>query len=101
VTDETGDTRDFHGSVPTSHNPNLIAEQVGDPEADDIMSGGHEGAAAGAIAGTAVAGPVGLVAGAAIGAVAGVAGEEADPVDDPSARARRGDIADDTEADGG
>jgi hypothetical protein len=97
VTEEGGDTRDFQGPVPTSHNPDVLAEQIGDPDADDTASGGQEGAAAGAIAGTAVAGPIGLVAGGVVGAVAGIAGEQADPVDDPSVAARRNETADDEE----
>jgi hypothetical protein len=57
---------------PTGDAP-LSTESVGDPDAVDPSAPTQGGAAAGAVLGTLVAGPIGLVAGAAAGAVAGSA----------------------------
>jgi hypothetical protein len=73
----------YQGQVPTSHHPSKPAESIGDPDADDPEAGGHEGAAAGAVLGTAVAGPFGMAAGALVGGIAGTAGEAVDDPDDP------------------
>jgi hypothetical protein len=85
-------------------------EAVGDPDEGSPAAAGQSGAAAGALAGTAIAGPFGMVAGAVVGAAAGVVAEgDADETrthdarrkeaeyeawrndDDPAARGERGD----------
>jgi hypothetical protein len=67
-------------------------ESIGDPDAGDPAAAVQGGAAAGAVLGTVVAGPIGLAAGAAIGAVTGGAAApggagDRHPADDqPTAR---------------